>query len=386
MTRRRATFATLFGAAAIVGGLAAGCGDDMTAPPPVACDPAPGLICTVAGTGIAGDGADGLDARATRLYLPQDVSIAPDGRLTIVDWNNHRIRVRQEDDTLKIVAGIGELGPAADDPSTDRLNHPTQVTFDAAGTLYIAAWHNSRIKMLDPVTGSLVNVCGSGARAFAGDGGPAADAALNLPVAALFDAAGNMLISDQANDRIRKVDAVTQTISTIAGVGPCGDCALGDGGPATSAFISLPQGQSARPAGRIDIDATGNVYIADTVNNRARKIDTAGIITTVAGNGQMGAGGDGGPASGAALNSPADVAVGPDGLYIADTNNNCVRVVRDDGVIATVAGMCGSAGFAGDGGPAAAARLDRPGGIALDAAGNLYIADTHNQRIRVVYR
>jgi sugar lactone lactonase YvrE len=377
----------LLAAAALAGTAAMGCGDDtQPPPPPVACDPAPGLICTVAGTGIAGDGADDLAALTTRLYLPQDVTVGPDGRLYIVDWNNHRIRVRQDDDTLHIVAGIGELGPASDDPTTNRLNHPTQVTFDPAGHLVIAAWHNSRIKTMDAATGELLDVCGTGARGFAGDGGPAATAMLNLPVAAVFDPAGNMLISDQANDRIRKVDAATQTISTIAGVGPCGDCPLGDGGPATGAFISLPQGQSARPAGRIDIDATGNIYLADTNNNRVRKIDAAGGITTIAGTGQIGATGDGGPATEAKLSGLADVAVGPDGIYVADTGNSCVRAIRADGTIATVAGVCGSPGLAGDNGPATDARLDRPGGIALDAEGNLFIADTHNQRVRVVYR
>jgi hypothetical protein len=389
LAARRRSFGGL--AAAALAAAMAGCGDDVQPPPlPVACVPAAGLICTVAGTGIAGDGADDLAALETRLYLPQDVTVGPDGRLYVVDWNNHRIRVRRDDGTLHIVAGIGELGPASDDPSTGRLNHPTQVTFDPAGHLVIAAWHNSRIKTMDADTGELIDVCGNGARAYTGDGGPAAAAALNLPVAVVFDPAGNMLISDQANDRIRKVDAVTQTISTFAGVGPCataGACpALGDGGPALNAFISLPQGQSARPAGRLDIDALGNLYVADTLNHRVRKIDLAGVITTIAGNGQPGAGGDGGPATEASLNGLADVAVGPDGIYIADTGNGCVRVVRDDGTIATVAGVCGSPGFAGDDGPATQAQLNKPGGIALDTAGNLYIADTHNQRIRVVYR
>jgi len=388
----RGHFSGLLAAAVAAGAAAAGCGGGGPGPTPTpACVAGPGVICTVAGTGIAGDGVDDQAAIDTRLYLPQDVSIGPDGRLYIVDWNNHRIRVRQDDGTLHIVAGIGELGPMSDDPSTGRLNHPTQVTFDAAGNLVIAAWHNSRIKTMDPATGDLIDVCGTGARGFAGDGGPAAAAVLNLPVAVVFNTAGDMFISDQANDRIRKVDAVTQTISTIAGVGPCLDAsacpALGDGGPATGAFISLPQGQSALPAGRIDIDTVGNLYIADTLNSRVRKIDAAsGMITTIAGNGQVGATGDGGPATDATLNGLADVAVGPDGIYIADTGNDCVRLIRDDGTIATVAGSCGTGGFAGDGGPATGALLDRPGGVALDSAGNLFIADTHNQRVRVVYR
>jgi DNA-binding beta-propeller fold protein YncE len=379
-------------AAALAAAAAADCGGEMagTTAPTVPCEPAAGRICTVAGTGIMGDGADDLNALDTRLSLPQDVSLGPDGRLTIVDWNNHRIRVRQDDGTLHIVAGLGELGLAADDPASGRLNHPTQVSFDGTGRLVIAAWHNSRIKRLDGATGELLDVCGTGMRGFAGDGGPALTAVLDLPVAAVFDPEGNMLISDQANDRIRKVDAVTGMISTFAGVGPCADPAacppLGDGGPATRAFISLPQGQSARPAGRIDIDAAGNLYLADTLNHRVRRIDAAGVITTVAGSGLAGATGDGGPATAATLDGLADVAVGPDGLYVADTGNSCVRVIRADGTIATVAGTCGAAGFAGDGGPATSARLDRPGGIAVDAAGNLYIADTYNQRVRVVHR
>jgi hypothetical protein len=376
-------------AGAIAGATAAGCGGGGGNPMPVpACAAGPGVICTVAGTGIAGDGADDLDALQTRIYLPQDVTVGPDGRLYIVDWNNHRIRVRQDDGTLHIIAGIGELGPTSDDPSTGRLNHPTQVTFDGMGNMIIAAWHNSLIKKLDPATGDLVDICGTGARGFAGDGGPAAAAVLNLPVAVVYDSAGNLLISDQANDRIRKVDAVTETISTIAGVGPCLDATacppLGDGGPATSAFISLPQGQSARPAGRIDIDPAGNIYLADSLNNRVRKIDPTGGITTVAGNGQLGASGDGGSAILASLNDLSDVAVSAYGLYIADTDNNCVRVVRD-GTITTAAGVCGQSGFAGDGGLATDALLDRPGGIALDSNGTLYIADTHNQRVRAVY-
>jgi DNA-binding beta-propeller fold protein YncE len=367
------------------------CGDNDPPVTIVPCDAAPGVICTVAGTGIAGDGADLLPARETRLYLPQDVTVAPDGRLYIVDWNNHRIRVREPDGRLRIVAGIGELGPSSDDPATNRLNHPTQVSFDPAGNLVIAAWHNSRIKTVDPATGDLLDACGTGARGFAGDGGPAATAILDLPVGVVFDAAGDMIIADQANDRLRKVDHTTQIISTIAGVGPCRDpaaCpALGDGGPALNAFLSFPQGQSARPAGRIDVDAAGNIYVADTLNRRVRKIDTAGVITSIAGTGELGSTGDGVPALEAQLNGLADVAAGPDGsVYIADTGNSCVRVVRPDGLIATLAGVCGSGGFDGDGAPATAAHLDRPGGIALDADGNLYVADTHNQRIRIVYK
>jgi len=153
------------GAAALAAGVAAcGGGTQSTIVP---CTPESGNICTIAGTGTAGDGADHQAALRTNLYSPQDMTVGPDGRLFIVDWNNHRIRVLEPDDTLSIVAGIGELGVSIDDPTTNRLNHPTNVTFDSAGNLVIAAWHNSRIKVVpDLTTGETVNTCGNGLRTF----------------------------------------------------------------------------------------------------------------------------------------------------------------------------------------------------------------------------
>ncbi|HET6285092.1 MAG TPA: hypothetical protein VFH73_29310 [Polyangia bacterium] len=376
-------------AVVVLGGtVTAGCGDDRSEQQ-VACPPVSGNICTVAGTGIAGDGTDETDALATRLYQPQDVTVGPDGRLFIVDWNNHRIRVLDPDGKLRVVAGVGELGFNSDDPAISRLNHPTNVAFNPQGQMVIAAWHNSRIKTVDLATMELVDTCGDGGRGFAGDGGPAATARLDLPVGVVFDKAGNLIIADQANHRLRMVDVDTAIIHTIAGIGACMDpagCPLGDGGPATKALLSFPLGQAARPGGRIAIDGQGNLYVADTSHFRLRKIDSDGIITTLAGNGERGATGDGGPATAATLSRLTDVAVGPDGLiYIADNENSCIRVVTPDGNISSVVGQCGQRGFAGDGAPAASALLDRPYGIATDPAGNLYIADTHNNRIRVVY-
>jgi len=387
--------------------LPAACGDDIAAMPPSNTDPtmtpttgplcAAGQICTMAGTGIAGDGADELPALETRLYLPQDTTFGPDGRLYVVDWNNHRIRAIDSNRRMHIVAGIGELGPSVDDPSSDRLNHPTNVTFDPMGPpdeMTIAAWHNSRIKRAQiGGAGAIINVCGTGKRGFGGDGGPAENATLDLPVAVVFDAAGNLLIADQANQMIRKVDRATDVISTIAGIGHCADainpspCVLNDGQPATTAGFHFPIGQSASPGGRIALGADGSIYVADTENFRLRRIDPAGMIDTYAGTGTWGFAGDGGPAREAQLGRLADVAVGADGrVYIADTDNSCVRVVTPDGIIATFAGQCGHRGFAGDQGPAADALLDRPAGVEVGPAGEVYIADTHNQRIRVVYR
>jgi DNA-binding beta-propeller fold protein YncE len=385
---------------AALAALAAGCGDDQVRVPPTTTEVSDGLcasgqICTVAGTGIAGDGQDDLPARETRLYLPQDMTLGPGGRLFVVDWNNHRIRVIEANSHMRIVAGIGELGPSVDDPASERLNHPTNITFDPMGLpdqLVIAAWHNSRIKRVFLGSGEIVDVCGDGRRGFAGNGGPAAMATLDLPVGVAFDGAGNLLIADQANQMIRKVDRTTDVITTIAGIGHCADsvnpdpCVLADGGPAIEAGFHFPIGQAASPGGRIAVGADGSIYVADTENFRLRRIGPDGMINTIAGTGVWGFAGDGGPAAQAQLGRLTDVAVGPDGrIYVADTDNSCVRVLSPDGTISTFAGQCGQRGFAGDDGPAAAALLNRPYGVEVTSKGEVYIADTHNHRIRIVY-
>jgi len=383
--------------------LASACTDEDIIPPPAPppeCPKVSGTICTVAGTGVAGDGADGLSSKETMLYDPTDIALAPDGALVIVDWNNHRIRQVQADGTLKIVAGVGELTPAqGTDEVTDRLNHPTDVTFDPQGRMVIAAWHNSRIKRLDPATGMLEDIAGTGGRSYGGDNGPALQAILNLPASVLYDPAGNLLVSDQANQRIRMIEPVGMTITTIAGTGEKGFD--GDGGPAAMAKFSLPVGQRGHPAAHITRSAAGDLYLADTDNNRIRRIDPAGMVSTVAGTGVAGAEALEGPAAQTQLDHPVDVAVDATGaLYVADTENNCVRVIRD-GVISTVAGTCTrvcpndlnhpcrcpsvDAACIGDAGPARAAHLKRPTGITLDKDGNLYIADTLNHRVRVVW-
>lgn len=354
--------------------------------PLVQCDPAPGRICTVAGTGIAGLGADGLDPRRTDLYLPQDITIGPDKLAYVLDWNNHRIR-RIDGDTMRTVVGTGELGDAPDgDADLTSLNHPTHMSVSPRGTFIISAWHNSKLLEFDPATGMLKSICGNGMRSFGGDGGPAAMALLDLPTATAFDKDGNMYITDQANQRIRMVDNTKEAIiNTVVGTGMPGFS--GDGMPAVAAQIKLPGGQSAPPAGRIAIDPAGNLIIADSANHRIRKVDLGGIITTIAGTGDPTFGGDGGDATKASLSRPNDVDHDKAGnLYIADTDNACIRKVDTSGKISTFAGKCGQPGQGGDGGDATAALLDRPYGIVFDASDNLYIADTHNHLIRVVYK
>ncbi len=339
------------------------------------------VVVTVAGNGHAGYDGDGKEPLATAFYLPQDMTVGPDRLVYLVDWNNHRLR-RIRDGIVETIAGTGELGDAEDgDALYVQFNHPTNVAFDHQGRLLIAAWHNSLVKRLDFTTGRIENVAGTGARAFGGDGGPANDAALDLPSSVACDSQDNIYISDQANYRIRKVDR-NGIITTVAGSSTPGYS--GDGGPASAAQFRAPRGQAAPPAGRIAIDARDQIYVADTGNHAIRLIDAEGIIHTIAGTGEPGYSGDGGPATQAQLNTPNDVAVGPDGsVFVADTMNNVIRRIRPDGIIETFAGT-GEQGFSGDGGPATAARFDRPYGVEVAPTGVVWVADTHNHRFRVV--
>lgn len=379
------------------------------------CEPSEGTLCTVAGTGDPGLSGDGLDARTADLYQPMDVTVGPDGRLFVVDWNNHRIRAVDEDHTIETVAGTGLLGDGPPGPALEAdFNHPTNVTFDAEGRMWVAAWHNSRIRVVDLETGVLDDVCGTGARSYSGDDGPASMAVLDLPASVTFDASGNLIVVDQANQVLRRINT-DGTIERIAGQcivegsgcesgetpaqcpgsdkhscdmemcgRPCEGGFAGDGGDAMQARFSMPFGQSADPAGRLAIDADGNMVLADTRNHRVRRIGTDGVITTIAGTGERGSAGEGVPATEAQLDNPVDVDFGADGtLYIADTFNSCIRAVSTEGIITTVAGVCGERGDAADGEAADQGLLDRPYGI--DVEGELlYIADTMNNRVRVV--
>ncbi len=345
------------------------------------CKPGPGIICTYAGTGTAGLTPDELVPLDTEFYLPQDMTIGPDGNLYILDWNNHRVR-SISDGLVHTLIGTGSLGDAPDGLAlASSLNHPTHISFSPTGQLILAAWHNSKVVSYDFSTKMVTTVCGTGARSFNGDDLPGLETALDLPVATAWSPAGDMYISDQANQRIRMM--TNGMVTTVAGTGVAGYS--GDGGPAIDAQINLPVSQSAAPAGRIATDLDGALYLADTLNHVIRKIDAEGIITTLAGTGTPGSGGDG-VAIEQALNNPTDVAVDTDGnVYIADTYNSCIRKVTPDGQMAAAVGICGDPGFEGDGRLATDAKIDRPYGVEVDSDGTIYVADTHNHVLRVVY-
>ena len=246
---------------------------------------------------------------------------------------------------------------------------------DGAGNLYIADTLHNRIRKVD-AAGVITTVAGGGRRGnsgYSGDGGPAVAAQLYNPFDVALDGAGNLYIADTRNQRIRKVDAAG-VISTVAGDGTWGYG--GDGGAAVAARLAGPSA--------VAVDGAGNLYISDRGSDRIRKVDSAGVISTVAGTGRSGYSGDGGAAVAAQLQDPGAVALdGAGNLYFSDQSNQRIRKVDAAGVISTVAGD-GTEGFGGDGGPATAAQLRWPSGVALDGAGNLYIGDGSNQRIRKV--
>src|SRR2546425_1017218 len=337
-----------------------------------------GFISTVAGTGIPGFSGDGGPATSAQLWTPTGIAVDAAGNLFIADADDHRIRrVAAGTGIITTVAGTGTAGFGGDGgPATGaQLWTPTGVAVDAAGNLFIADADNNRIRQV-AASGIITTVAGTGIAGFGGDGGPATSARLSTPTGVAVDAAGNLLIADANNDRIRRVAADTGIISTVAGTGVAGFS--GDDGQAADAELNFPY--------YVALDAGNNVFIADQGNFRIRRVASGtGTISTVAGTGHAGFSGDSGPATSAQLSVPYGVAVNATGtLFIADQGNFRVRqVAASTGTITTVAGT-GIPGFIGDGGPAASARLSVSYGVTLDVVGNLFVADTGNNRIRAV--
>jgi sugar lactone lactonase YvrE len=330
------------------------------------------------------------------------------GDLLVVDSNNDRVRKIDSNQIVTTVAGgyigDGKLGTGAS------LDRPQHIAFDAAGNLYIADETGNRVRKVS-TNGIITTLAGTGITGYSGDGGPANAATLNQPDAVAADSSGNIFITDLDNGAIRKVDTLgTTTFATgiyasalatdaignvyasdyivVRKITPAGSVSIfagnqncmgygGDGGPAAQACLSLPQG--------VAIDTAGNIYIMDTFNYRVRKVNTSGIISTVAGNGHYGYSGDGGPATAASLGGFClDVAVDSKGnIYIADLVNARVRVVDASGTIKTYAG---TANFGYNGNDLVATQTNvSPVGLAINARGVVYVTDSDSAEVRKIH-
>ncbi|HYM06062.1 MAG TPA: hypothetical protein VEU11_05835 [Terriglobales bacterium] len=335
-----------------------------------------GIITTIAGTGDPSFSGDGGSATLAQLSKPTGVALDPGGNLYVVD--NGNFRVRRIDARTGVIATVAGKGPSPGrsgdgGPATQAgLFDPWAVAVDQTGNLYISEASGAKVRKVAASGGTITTVAGTGLRGFSGDGGLATAAQLSDVHGIALDRAGNLYIADSSNGRIRKVDAVTGIISTVAGGG-----SAGDGAPATTSGLNGPWG--------VALDGSGNIYIADTFSNRVRRVDaTSGIITTIAGTGAQGSIGDGGPATAAQLFGPSSVAVdSAGGVYIADFQNELIRMVTPTGVITTIAGTrTGCCIFYT--GPATAAQMNFPFGVALDTAGNVYIASGLYNRVQVL--
>jgi len=330
-----------------------------------------GAITTVAGTSGFGPTGDGGPATAATLITPYGVAVDAAGDIFIADFGNNAVREVKPGGVITTVAGSGTPGRSGDGgpATTAMLRNPHGVAVDGSGDLFIADSGNDVVREVKP-GGIITTVAGNGSYGLTGDGGPAIAATLQYPTGLALDAAGDLFIADSINNVVREVKP-GGIITTVAGIGLNNE--TGDGGPATAATLSQPNG--------VAVDGAGDLFIADTTTGVVREVKPGGVISTAAGSHHAG---DGGPATAASLDQPGGVAADAAGdLFIADTRDDAIREVRPGGIITTVAGT-GTAGHSGDGGPATAATLDQPGGVAADAAGDLFIADTFNNVVREV--
>jgi sugar lactone lactonase YvrE len=346
-----------------------------------------GTISTVAGKGKIGFSGNGALATAAQLWDPTCIALDPASNLYIGDLQNNDVRkVDAATGIITTYAGTQVAGYAGDNGPANaaKMYGPSACVTDSSGNLYLADDANNVIRKVSLSSGIITTIVGNGSDAgtsggtFSGDGGSAVLAGINHPFGVALDGAGNLYIADTGNQRVRMVSAATGIITTIAGTGVHGYS--GDGGPATKAEFYNPEG--------LAVDSAGNVYIAEEFNNVVRKITAGtGIISTIAGtDGPFESyGGDGGLATKALFSGPSGVALDSAGdVYVADAGNERVRKITvSTGIIQTVVGS-GTRGFTGDGGAATSAGLFAPHGITFDSKGAMYIADYANSAVRKV--
>lgn len=332
-------------------------------------------VNTIGGDGTIGSSGNNGLATLAELNSPTNVVADDSGNVFLVDNGNYEIRKISKAGTITTVAGTGTIGFSGDGgaATSAQINNVQGIALDATGNIYITDGFNCRIRKI-ATTGIITTIAGNGTFGFSGDGSAAISAEVNNPVGIGLDKAGNIYFCDAGNNRIRKI-STSGTITTIAGNGTSGFS--GDGNAATSAEID--------GASQVAVDAAGNVYIADFSNRRIRKVSTSGTITTFAGNGVQGCTGNGGAATSCELNGPVGISIDTNGnLYIVDSQSDVVREVNTSGIINTIAGTAGAAGFSGDGGAATAALFSNSHGCFVNTTGDIYIADENNQRIRVL--
>jgi len=329
------------------------------------------IITTFAGNGSPTFSGDGGPATAAGIQ-PHDVAIDNAGNIYVVD-RPARIRKINTAGIISTYAGTGIAGYSGDGGAATaaQLSYSNSIMMDNKGNLFISDGLNNAIRKID-ASGIITTIAGTGAGGYSGDGGPATAARFEDPYSVFPDTInGNIYIADGYNSAIRMIDT-SGIITTIAGNGTSGYS--GDGGPATAASLNYST--------CVFVTTAGEIYFMDDNNNRLRKIDTSGIITTVAGNGTAGYTGDGGPATAAEINDPFNFTIDECGdIFISDIGNNVVRMVNPSGIISTFCGT-GTAGYSGDGGPATAAEIYNNSGFVFDKQGYLYLADGTNLRVR----